>query len=165
MSQLQSLLDELNATSTRFEVQVPLPIKNLCGMKVDVYFVRIRGCKTLHTHVEFGCERIPVNAPALPLTLEGLGQAIAQLDELKFSKRLDQFYVGESPPVYDDLFTGTNYTPKYEECAVCLDRTIRKTQCKHALCLACESKLVRRACPLCRETIERRSYDDESDDE
>ena len=163
-SQLQSLLDELTAPSTRFTVSVPLPIKNLCGMKVDVYFARTRGSPLLETHIEFGEERIPFNARSPPLTLEGLGQAIAQLDVIKFSKKLDRFYIGDHPPVYDELFTGTNYTPVYEECAVCLDKTSRKTQCNHAMCLECELKLTKRACPLCRAEIFGRPYGDEEEE-
>ena len=40
-----------------------------------------------------------------------------------------------------------------ENCCVCIEQTITKTICKHALCQACYSSLVTKTCPICREYL------------
>jgi hypothetical protein len=45
---------------------------------------------------------------------------------------------------------------KYEQCCVCLEATIMKTNCKHTLCVPCYDNIARDVdgdtpCPLCRE--------------
>jgi len=88
-----------------------------------------------------------------PVTVEGLQEAIDAIDTLKFSKKLNRFYYDEEPPTFDSLFIGKNYKTTYEDCCVCLEKTKRKTICKHALCLPCKNKLSKPLCPLCRECI------------
>jgi len=150
MAQLQSLLDELLAKD---HTMIRLPITHMCGIPVTVSFKH----SGQYNHIRIKCGKHVeiLGIKPFPSTLEGLGRAIADLDTIRFSKCLDRFYVGELPIVYEELFTGTNYTPQYIECGVCLDRTQRLTPCNHSICLECEMKLVKPSCPLCRRTIQR----------
>lgn len=47
------------------------------------------------------------------------------------------------------------------ECCVCLEPTINKTQCEHFLCLICYSKLPTKSCPLCRKSLVDSTISDE----
>ena len=149
----QKLLDALIAPSGERDTDVHLPFTHLCGLDIDIYFSNVHGLGRIYTRMYTGYETKSLQVPTHPLTLEGLGLAIAQLDTIKFSKKLDQFYVGDPPPDYSDLFVGTNYTHLFHECAVCLDVTKRKTSCNHSLCLECDLKLANRSCPLCRGSL------------
>ena len=163
MSLLQSLLDELTTTPNG---KVDLPLTHLCGIPVQVMFLRMGLVapfriltRIVNAEVHEGFhEGVYESQPLSPdvdehpmMDIQGLEQSIALLETIQFSKKLDTFYHGTLPVTYESLFTGKNYTHDFTECCVCLESTQRKLYtCKHPLCRECESKLVKPKCPLCR---------------
>ncbi len=57
-------------------------------------------------------------------------------------QQINQEYLGFD--IFDGEYMDTN------ECCVCLDKTITKTNCEHALCIECWTKLKKDECPMCR---------------
>lgn len=57
-----------------------------------------------------------------------------------------------------------------EECCVCLNKTVTKTDCKHYLCLECWTRLIKttRQCTICRRRdikVDYSEVDDNDDDD
>ena len=161
---LQTLLDQLN---TAVCPQVELPLTHLCGIAVSIRLQRSGpNYDTTFIHILIHGDDTKDLAPYLqePLTLEGLERIVAQLDTFKYSKKRDEFYQGDLPPSFEDLFKGTNYTLVYGDCVGCHETTRRRTpMCHHHLCRECEATLERHKCPLCLKRIVWVDSDDEGD--
>lgn len=73
------------------------------------------------------------------------------LPKLHFNKYISKLYEGPSDSLEQDYFGDTFMGG--EQCCVCLDKTQSVTECGHALCCICWSKLKKRICPCCRKNI------------
>ena len=51
------------------------------------------------------------------------------------------------------MFHHANIVMDYDECCVCYEYTIRKTCCKHTLCLLCVQTINTVKCPMCRQNM------------
>ena len=88
-----------------------------------------------------------------------------QLSNLKFNKYNGTYEVdGKFVPEQIEELTGMeNITPCYDDCCVCHDSTLTKTDCGHHLCVQCWVSLKKMKCPICRECI--KYINEESDEE
>ena len=73
------------------------------------------------------------------------------LPKLHFNKYISKLYEGPSDSLEQEYFGETFMGG--EQCCVCLDKTQSVTECGHALCCICWSKLKKRKCPCCRKNI------------
>lgn len=83
--------------------------------------------------------------------------------DFRYHPMLKYFYYYED---IDDLVEIKNrrnrlFGDSDNECCVCLDPTINKTLCEHFLCIVCSTKLLVKACPICRKSL----YESTSSDE
>ena len=151
---------------------VHVPIKSIDGVKVSVYFRKsIEVFYLIVCYYNFSMkERFVISGQI------DFDAITAKLRCWKFDK-LSNVFVDESAPVADPEFYRCFESPtiklKFEDCSICLERTIGKTRCRHPICLACLSNLRIPKCPLCRAPIDpdfensesEQEIDDESDDE
>lgn len=149
-NKMQKLLEDLVE-----EGIVRLPISTLDGIKC---MVSLRGVNGLDVDIVYkygkGSEphkRINHDITDKELSIEGLRQAIDDIDKIKFSKKLNEF-VFEEKETYEELFTSNNYENAFQDCPVCLEKTVRQTSCSHFLCLRCYLK-IEKVCPICRKDI------------
>ncbi len=89
------------------------------------------------------------------LTLENINTFLLELKgiirNLKFNKLFGKFVL--SNEFCEDEFGIDIFGLEFcnaQECCVCLDKTLIKTDCEHYLCLACWSNLKNNSCPICR---------------
>lgn len=83
------------------------------------------------------------------------------LPDLKYCKMISELCIdpAESKIYYErkfmeEIFNSVdevvNYKTDYGECPVCLDVCYTTLECGHHICLQCESKIKKKACPQCR---------------
>lgn len=94
--------------------------------------------------------------------------AIEMIEKIKYCKMKDVFVL----PSYNQpiLCNGKYLDPhKYQDCSVCLDKTVVMTTCEHCICRQCAHQIKKpKKCPLCRNSLRIRfTYDNDetSDDE
>tara|TARA_R110001632_G_C11277540_1_gene411501 strand:- start:535 stop:1104 length:570 start_codon:yes stop_codon:yes gene_type:complete len=94
-------------------------------------------------------------------THEDIVACLKTLPDLKYCKMISELCIDptESKIYYErkfmeEIFNSVdevcNYKTDYGECPVCLDNCYTKLDCDHHLCLQCESKMKKKACPQCR---------------
>jgi hypothetical protein len=155
---IKQLLAELDE-----EDVVTLPIYSLAGIKCKVSFLKHGNHFDIEMIHKFGCshkdhDRIMNNCMSYELSEDGVKEALEYLDQVKFSKKENEFVVPEDEKVtYEELLTSKNYTSLYEDCPVCLEKTSRRTTCSHSLCLPCFLKI--ETCPICRKDITKDEVD------
>jgi len=88
-----------------------------------------------------------------------------QLSNLKFNKYNGTYDMNAQFEVeeIEELTEMQNITPSYDDCCVCHDSTLTKTDCGHHLCVQCWVSLKKMKCPICRECI--KYINEESDEE
>jgi hypothetical protein len=136
---------------------VRVPIKSLDGVKCMVNFRERKGYMfdvdivyRYGNKNEEGHQRIRHKIKDKEMSIFGLKEAINEINNIKFSKKNNEFVFEEQ--TYEELFTSNNYETFYEDCTVCLEKTVRKTSCNHCLCLPCYIK-IKKTCPICRKNI------------
>ena len=67
--------------------------------------------------------------------------------------------------LYKCMEKSDNITTRFDECSVCMEECSTRTNCKHTICLKCESKLHTQKCPICRSRYDHYVVDLESDEE
>jgi hypothetical protein len=148
IAQLLAKLDE--------EEIVRLPIEALAGIVCKVKFIKHGNHFDIHTIHKYSegdeaHDSIPEDFGCYDLSEAGLQEAIEDLNNVKFSKKENKFTI-EEDITFEGLFTSNNYTPLYEDCPVCLEKTSRRTSCKHMLCFPCYLR-IEKTCPICRKDI------------
>jgi hypothetical protein len=153
---IKQLLDELDEDDI-----VRVPIYALAGIKCVVSLLKHGNHFDIDTVYKFGCahkdnDRIMNDFGCYDLSEDGIKEALEALDQVKFSKKENEF-MSEEKVTYEELFISNNYTPLYEDCPVCLEKTSRRTTCQHSLCLPCFLKI--ETCPICRKDITKDQVD------
>ena len=95
--------------------------------------------------------------------LDKLYELFNMLNTIKFSKYSGKFYTEDDDNFHikdEFMFLGklANLSCIMEECCVCKEITISKTECNHALCRPCMFQLKpdeegMQLCPICRENL------------
>ena len=150
---------------------IRLPIEQIDGVDVCVRIINPgqceEGCKTVmyfvidFTNSEDRTERYPIH------NQEEFDIMVAKITNWKFDKFSNQFVDGNEPipnPEFYKCFESDKIKLSYDDCCVCLEKTMGKTKCNHHICLACFTNLKKPKCPLCRSDIYECGESD-SDDE
>lgn len=140
---------------------VTMPIYALDGIKCKVSFLKHGNHFDIDTIYKFADshkthDRVINDFGCYELSEDGIKEALEALDQVKFSKKENEF-ITEEKVTYEELFTSKNYTCLYEDCPVCLEKTSRRTTCQHSLCLPCFMKI--ETCPICRKDIKKDEVD------
>ena len=84
---------------------------------------------------------------------ERIKQAYEHMKLLTFTKRTGDLMTKQNAEWKQLEFDAFQDIKRNSKCSVCLECTYTTTSCKHALCLACWTNLVKMECPLCRHPI------------
>jgi hypothetical protein len=141
---------------------VHVPIRSIDGVKLSVYFHQLNEVIYLVVcYYNYIDERYVISGQI------DFDIITAKIRCWKFDK-LSNAFVDESEPVADPEFYKCFESPtiklQFEECSVCIEKTIGKTQCKHPICLACLTNLKRPKCPLCRADIDPNLYESDENE-
>lgn len=142
---------------------INIPIRSIDGVNVSVYIVSSGKCEegctckkspiTLvvsYYHSDAREERFPIG------NQEEFDIVVAKITCWEFDKFSNQFVDGSEPvpdPEFYSCFDTDKIKLSYDDCCVCLEKTMGKTKCNHHICLACFTNLKNPKCPLCRADI------------
>lgn len=139
---------------------VQLPINKIDGILVNSRLYTTNGWGeptmmfSLEIYVKNGCSYIDSG-----VTYEDFCRMIEGIKDMKFDTFNGVFtnpsrLLKTTPLLYElPMFHHPNVEMDYTDCCICMEMTITKTPCSHALCIRCQQKLKKSTCPLCRENI------------
>jgi hypothetical protein len=107
--------------------------------------------------------------------IDAIQKVIKSIEVMKFDKLTGKLSTDNSistneKNAYIKLFNFNHIKLKYDECSVCRDETMNKTECDHSLCHGCQEQIreikhldyddheyfATQECPICRKIINRR---------
>lgn len=164
------------------EREFSLPIRKMEGVPVDVtirtpingyWYLRIQSDYTKCVNYDSDDEDADtsevilfhecIRKPDSESNNDVAANVLKIINTFKYSKLTNKFVSpaelelhNQKIECFTDLFS-SNVELAWDDCSVCMEKTGRKTRCKHSLCVPCHSSLKvtdgRKFCPICRENI------------